>query len=59
MSIKIQKDFFFNHKVTDLAHYWLVTYEWAALNTPGLFPSKMVASELTRKTCTEQAEAAF
>lgn len=58
MSIKIQKDFFFYHKVTDLARYWLVTYEWAALNTPGLFPSKM-ASELTRKVCTEQAEAAF
>lgn len=30
----------------------------AALNTPGLFPSKVVASELTGKTCSEQAEAA-
>lgn len=51
--------FFFQHRVIDLAHYWLVTHECAALNTPRLFPSKMVASELTRKMCSEQGEAAF
>lgn len=50
---------FFKYRVTDLAHYWLVTHECAALNTPELFPSKMVAFELTRKMCSEQGEAAF
>lgn len=62
LSIEIKRHFLkfcFYHRVNDLSHYWLATYEWAALNTPGLFASKMVACELTRKTWSEQAEAAF
>lgn len=62
LSIKIQRHFWFlffflsqsNRFSSLLAGHICV----AALNTPGLFPSKVVAFELTGKTCSEQAEAA-